>query len=149
MPRLQFGEVYHGKESAARMLIQALEPKVGKDAVFPGHGYQVRGNGDYLKVQKWFKKGGVKAEFLDIALNQLESYSAAAQVIEGVIAVLPLWIKHCDSCRKFIFREVMVADNDVDILAAGIFHLVDGLDSAVQRYYQIDAIVGCPVEGFI
>ena len=43
----------------------------------------------------------------------------------------------------------MVTDNDIDSLAAGILHFLDGLDAAVQRNNQVHAIVGRPVQGLV
>ena len=43
----------------------------------------------------------------------------------------------------------MVADDDLDPLAAGVFHLVHGLDAAVQRDDQGEPAVGGPVDALV
>ena len=43
----------------------------------------------------------------------------------------------------------MVADYDFQAFRAGIFHLFDGLDPAVQGNEQLEAVVGGPVYAFV
>ena len=44
---------------------------------------------------------------------------------------------------------MVVADNYLDALGAGIFHFVNGLDTAVQGDDQADAVISGPVQGFV
>ena len=48
------------------------------------------------------------------------------------MAVFPLWVEHGYCVRKYLVREVMVADDDVDSEGIGQVYLIYGLDSAVD-----------------
>ena len=65
------------------------------------------------------------------------------------MAVLPLGVQHRDGLRERLLREVMVADDDLDPLAARILHLVDGLDAAVERDDEPESPLGGPVDALV
>ena len=44
---------------------------------------------------------------------------------------------------------MVVADDDLDALGAGILHFVNGLDAAVQRDDEADTVVRSPVQGLV
>ena len=149
MSRLQLGQVNHGQQALARVLVQPLEAEVGQDAVLSRHGHQVRGDGNHLQVQQGFQQGEVQAVLLHIALGQLEAHAAAAEVVEGVVAVFPLGVQDGHRSGQFVLRQMVVADDDVDSLAAGIFHFLDGLDAAVQGNHQAYPVVRGPVQRLV
>ena len=149
MPGLQFGQVDHGQEAFARVLVQAFEAEVRQDAVFAGHGHQVRGDGDHLQIQQRLQQGELQAVFLDIALGQFETHTTTAKVVEGIVAVFPLGVQDGHGAGKFVLRQVVIADDNLNALGAGIFHFVDGLDPAVQRDNQADPVVRGPVQRLV
>ena len=120
-----------------------------QDAVLPHHGHKVRGDGHDLQVQQRFQGLEVDVVFLGIALDELEAHAAAAQVVEGIVVVLPLGVQHRHGAGKLVLREVVVANDHVDALAAGVLHLLNGLDAAVQGDKEVDAVVRGPVQAFV
>ena len=146
---LQLGKADHGQQALTRVLVEALEAVVGQDAVFSGHGHQVRGDGDYLQIQQGFQQGGVQSIVLHIALGQFEAHSATTEVVEGIVAVFPFGIQYGHGLGQLVFRKVVVTDDDVDALGTGILYFLDGLDAAVQGDDEVDAVVGGPVQGLV
>ena len=107
-----------------------------KDAVLPHHRDQIRGNADNQKIQKrhqCLKRHPVPR---GISLYQLESYAAPRKIIKRIMAIFPFGIKHSHSGGQRILRKVMIANNHVYPLGCRIFHLVNGLDTAVKRDYK-------------
>ena len=72
-------------------------------------------------------------------MHQLEAHAAAGKVVEGIAAVFPLGVQHRHGLREFLLRQVVVADYHVYSLAAGVLHLLNGLDAAVQGDYEVHA----------
>ena len=44
---------------------------------------------------------------------------------------------------------MVVADDDVNALLAGVVHLLHGLDAAVQGYQQLESALGSPVDALV
>ena len=122
---------------------------MGEDAVLADHRHEVGGNADHQQVQQRDQALEGDAELLRVGLHQLESHAAARQVVEGIMAVFALGVQHRHGRREGLFRQMVVADDDLDPLAAGIFHLVDGLDAAVERDDQAETAVGRPVDALV
>lgn len=125
--------------------IEPFETVVGQDPVLARHGYQVGGNAHGHQIQKRLhprKREGLADR---IGLDQLEAYSAAREVVERIIAVVPFGIQYGSGIRQGLVGKVVVADDDVDALFLGIPDLLDSLDAAVEGDYQRVAVLACPV----
>ena len=120
-----------------------------QDAVLPDHRHEVGGNADHQQVEQRDQGLERNAELLRIGLHELEAHAAAGQVVEGILAVLTLGVQHRHGLRKRFLRKMVVADNHLQALAAGVFDLVDGLDAAVERDDELEAAVRGPVDALV
>ena len=146
---LQFGEVDHGQQALAGIFVEPAQAEMGQHAVLAHHGHQVRRNAHHQQVQQRKQRLKRNVVPLGIALYQLEAHAATGQVVERIVAVFPLGIQDRDRFRKSLFRKMVVADNHIDSLVAGVFHLFDGLDAAIQGDDQGETVVRGPVDAFV
>ena len=148
MSRLQVGKSDEGKQALARVFVEDLESVMCENPVFADHCDKVGGYADYKKVKQGNQCLECYSEALRIRLYKFESYSAAAQVIERISAVRAFRVKHGNGGRYGRLGKVMVADYDIYALFPCIFHLVDGLDSAIEGDYQREGALCSPVYAF-
>ena len=78
-------------------------------------------------------------------LHELESYSAAGEVVKRIAAVLPLRVQDRNRLWQTAVGEMMVANYHVYALGGGIADLVYGLDSAVQGDDEAETVLCRPV----
>ena len=142
-------EPYHRLQTLAWSFVQLLETVVCQNAVLAGDTHQVRGNADRQQVQqgnqlgKWYPVTG------GVGLDQLEADSAAAQVVEGVAAVLAFGVEHRRRVRQFVFRQMVVADYHVHAQPGGVCDLLSGLDAAVEHYHERETVLRGPVYALV
>ena len=120
-----------------------------QNAVFICNGHKVRRDADNKEVHQRDQMVEGDVIFLSIGLHKLEAYSAARQVIERIVAVLSLGVKHGHGLRKFVFRKVVVTYDHFDAFFSGIFHLFVCLDAAVKSDYESEIIFRSPVYAFV
>ena len=146
---LEVGQGDHGGEALAGVLVELLEAEVRQHAVLPHHGHEVGGDADHQQVQQRDQGLEGDAEPLGIGLHELEAHATPGQVVEGIVAVLALGVQHRHGGGQRLAREMVVADDDLQPLAAGVLHLVDGLDAAVQGDDEPETAVGGPVDALV
>ena len=146
MARLEVREVNHGLQAYARLLVQPLEAEMRKHPVLPHNGHEVRRDADDQKVQKRQQIFEVNAMSLGVGLHKLETDTATRQIVERIVAIRPLRIKHSRSRRNFVFRKMMVTNDYVNAFARGVFDFVNGFDSAVQCDYEAETVLSSPVD---
>ena len=87
--------------------------------------------------------------FLGVALDQLEAYSTAGKVIEGIVAILSLGVEHCHGIGKFLIRQMVVADNHIYTQTFCVVHFLDSLDAAVQCNDQGAVVIPCSIYALV
>ena len=87
--------------------------------------------------------------FIRKPLKPLVGIIENGKIIKRIMTVFPLRVKDSHSLRKFVFREVMVADDHINALFAGVLDLLVGLDAAVECDDEVEPVFCCPVNAFI
>ena len=130
--------------SILQRFIRASRPL--HDPVLVDHGHEVGSYAHHQQVEQGHQRLEGDAVALGVGLHELESDSAAGEVVEGVAAVFALGVQHGHGGRQPVFGKMVVADDHVHAPAARIFDLVAGLDAAVQSDYELEVPLGRPVD---
>ena len=75
-------------------------------------------------------------------LHELEAHAAARQVLVRISVVKPLGVQYGHGRRQHLVGHVVVADDEVDALLAGIGDFLYRLDAAIQHDDQLHARLG-------
>jgi hypothetical protein len=70
---------------------------------------------------------------LCIGLNKFESYPTSRKIVERIVTILSLGIKHSYGLRELILRKMVVTDDDIDTSFTSILYLFICLDTTVKR----------------
>jgi len=104
-----------------------------ENPVLPHHRHQIGRYAHHQQIKQRHQAFERDAASGRIGLNQLETHSAAGQVIERIVAVLAFRIQDGNCCRQLIFGKMMIADDHVYAFARGVGDFFVGLDPAVKR----------------
>ena len=73
---------------------------------------------------------------LCIGLYEFETHTASREFLVWIAASRLFGIKNSNGVRDFVARIMMVADNDIYSLRPGVFHFLNGLDTAIESDHQ-------------
>src|SRR5262245_3610083 len=100
--------------------------------VFAGHRNDVGGNSGGHEVEVFEYGVVIQVELRRQRGDQLKAYSAAAEILVGISAILLFWIEDRHGRRQFVVRQVMIAYDEIDADVLGIGYQVHRLDAAVE-----------------
>ena len=102
--------------------------------------YNISSNGDGTQVEKWVEVVLVgQSPALAERLTKFKSYATPGEFFVRVQAIGALGVEDGLSQREFLFRAVVVTDDDVYAQLSGVCNLVEGFDATVKRNDQCDA----------
>ena len=102
--------------------------------------YNISSNGDGTQVEKWVEVVLVgQSPALAERLTKFKSYATPGEFFVRVQAIGALGVEDGLSQREFLFRAVVVTDDDVYAQLSGVCNLVEGFYATVQRNDQRDA----------
>ena len=148
-PVRQSADVDDGLQPDAGVAVELLQAVVGQDAVLAHDGHDVRGDAHGHQVEQGDEVVELDAVAQREGLHELEAHAAARQVLVGVRVVLALGVQDGHGGRQHLVGHVVVADDEVDALLAGIGNLVHGLDAAVQHDDELHARFHGVVHSFV
>ena len=131
-PFRQSAYIDDGFQTYARIGVQLSQAVVCQDTVFAHNRYNVRRNADSNQVEQGSQLVKLDAVALCERLHEFETYSTTRQVVVRIRRIVPFRIQDSGGCRKYLVRNVMVTDNEVDAFLFGIRNLFYGFDAAVQ-----------------
>ena len=120
-------------QSDVRVLVQLFQSVERQDAVFVGHGNDVRRYAYGTEVEQGDKTCEGNSVVLGKRLHELEAHAAAAQMLERIRVVGAFRVKNRGGGRHHVVGNVVVADNEVNAQALSIGNLVDRFYSAVEN----------------
>ena len=99
--------------------------------------YDISGNGDGAQIEQRVEVVLVgQSPALAERLTKFKSYATPGEFFVRVQAIGALGIEDGLGQRKFLFRAVVVTDDDVYAQLSGVCNLVECLDATVQCNYQ-------------
>ena len=137
---VQTADLDYRVQSRRGHTVQPLEPVIGQNTVFSRQRDDVGGDAHHQQVEQMLDFGKRDAVLHGIGLHQLETYAAARQLVERIVAVGPLGVEHRHRRRNLVGRQVVVADNEINTLFLCIDNLLHGLDTAIEGYCQRHAL---------
>ena len=122
---------------------------IGKDAVFPHHGDDVRGDADGTQIQQRRQFVELDAVVEGKRLHELETHAAAGEFRVGVVVVVAFRVQDGSSLRQHIVGHVVVADDEVHAQRLGIGDFLHRFDAAVQNDDEFHAALRCHLNAFV
>ena len=125
---------------SALAVSQALHTEMGQYSILSSHMYDISSNGDGAQIEQWVEVVLVgQSPALAERLTKFKSYATPGEFFVRIQAIGALGVEDGLGQREFLFRAVVVTDNDVYAQLSGMCNLVEGLDATVQRNDQCDA----------
>ena len=141
MSGLELRQGRHRRQPLAGIFVQLFQPEVRQHPVLSHHGNQIGRNTHDQQIQQRDQRLERYVVLLGIGLHKFEADSAAGQIVKGIVVIRSLRIQHRHGRGQRFLRMMMAADYNIIPLSGRVFHLLVGLDAAVQGDDQPETIV--------
>ena len=148
LPLRESAHLHDGSQSDARVRVEAAQSLAGQYAVFSHDWHDVRRDAHGAEVEQARELVELNAVAGGECLHEFESYAAAREVGIGIAVVVAFRIKNRHGRRQFVVGNVVVANDEIDALFAGISHLLNGLDAAVEHNDEFHPHFGGEIDTF-
>jgi len=138
--RLQAGAGRRRERPQAVVSEHAVLVQQGHDVRNGPQGHQ--GQRLHHEVAEGFAHAVALGHLLADGPDQLEGHADARQVAIAELLPGQLRVEHVGCGRQLLAGLVMVGDDHVQAQSAGVSHLLDGRDTAVDRHHHLGATVG-------
>ena len=131
----------HQREDARSLTFAQLPQSLGgHDAVFAFEIDQIRTDTDGHKVEFLVDATFGQVHAVRKGLKQLERHPATGQFLERIRAIAALGVQDREGFREGVFRQMVVAHDDVDAAFGCVVQGFEILGSAVERDHQGEAV---------
>ncbi|OAV73812.1 hypothetical protein Barb7_02803 [Bacteroidales bacterium Barb7] len=120
--------------------VKLFQSVVRQNPVLASNRHNIGSNADRRQIQQILQIGKGTAVAQGKSLHKLKPYPATRQMRIRIHRIRPFGIQYGNGIRQRIVRRMMIANDKINAVLLGIFHLVVSLYPAVQRNNERDAV---------